>query len=155
LSGYATNRDLGNAAHYFYNEGRGEILSWLEFAENPEAASSLFDPPPSLQNVEVFTFKIDRDGPAAELTIALNEYPSSPPLKWRTQQANAVTMTLQLLALGDVEVKGWSTTNRAEMQIARVNAEQLEIVAKGTNFTIRATFGFLRIIGFSPYHYSA
>jgi hypothetical protein len=76
-------------------------------------------------------------------------------MKWRAQQANAVIMTLQLLALGDVEVKGWSTTNRAEMQITRVNAERLEIVAKGANFTIRATFGFLRIVGFSPYHYGA
>ena len=130
-------------------------MSWLKFAENPEAASSLFDPPPSLQNVEIFTLKIDRDGPAAELTIALDEYPSSPPSKWQTQQANAVTMTLQLLALADLEVKGWSTTNRAEMQITRVNAEQLEIVAMGANFTIRATFSFLRIAGFSPCHLSS
>ncbi|HXE35977.1 MAG TPA: Imm50 family immunity protein [Verrucomicrobiae bacterium] len=129
-------------------------MSWLKLAENPEAASSLFDLPPSLQNVEIFTFKIDRDGPTAELTIRLNEYPSSPPLKWRTQQANTVNMTLQLLALGDVEVKGWSNTNRAEIQITRVNAEQLEIVAMGVHFTIRATFGFLRIAGFSPYHFS-
>jgi hypothetical protein len=155
MSGNATNRDLGGAAHCFYNEGRGEIVSWLELAENPEAASSLFDLPPSLQNVEVFTFKIDRDGPTAELTIRLDEYPASPPLKWRTKKANAVIMTLQLLALGDIEVKGWSTTNRAEMQITRLNAKQLEIVAKGAYFTIRATFGFLRIAGFSPYHFSA
>jgi hypothetical protein len=76
-------------------------------------------------------------------------------LKWRTQEANAVTMTLQLLALGDIEVKGWSTANRAEIQITRIDAEQLGIVAKGANFTIRATFGFLRIAGFSPYHFSA
>lgn len=130
-------------------------MSWLTLAENPEAASSLFDPPPSLQDVEIFTFKIDRDGPTSEFPIALNEYPPSPPLKWRTQEANAVTMTLQLLALGDIEVKGWSTTNRAEIQITRIDAEQLGIVAKGANFTIRATFGFLRIAGFSPYHFSA
>jgi hypothetical protein len=50
-------------------------LSWLTLAENREAASSLFDPPPSLQDVEIFTFKIDRDGPTSEFPIALNESP--------------------------------------------------------------------------------
>jgi hypothetical protein len=152
---FPTYRDLAGVANLSYNGARGETLSWLKLAENPEAVSSLFDPPPSLQNVEIFTFKIDRGGPTAELTIALNEYPSSPPLKWRTQQANRVTMTLQLLALGDIDFRGWSTSNRAEIQINKVNAEQLEFVAKGANLAIRATFGFLRIAGFSPYHFSA
>jgi len=64
-------------------------------------------------------------------------------------------MTLQLLALTNIDFKGWSTSNRAEIQITRVNAEQLEFVAKGVKLTIRATFGFLRIAGFSPYHFSA
>jgi len=80
-------------------------LSWLILAKNPEAVSSLFDTPPSLQNVEIFIFEIDRDGPTAEVTIALNEFPSSPPLKWRAQQTNHITMTLQLLALGDIDFK--------------------------------------------------
>jgi len=129
-------------------------LTWLTLAENSQAVSSLFDTAPSLQNVEIFTFKIDRDGPTAELTIALNEYPSSPPLRWRTEQANRVIMTLQLLALGDIDVKGWSTTNRAEIQITRINAEKLEFAANGANLTVRATFSFLRIAGLSAYHFS-
>jgi Immunity protein 50 len=130
-------------------------LSWVKLAENPEAVSSLFDPPPSLQDVEIFSFKIDRDGPTAELTIALDDFPSSPPLRWRTQQANRVTIALQLLAVRDVDVKGWSSTNRATIEISRVNAEQLEFVAKGATLAIRTTFGFLRIAGISPYHLSA
>ena len=154
LAGKATRPGLSQSRDHSYNGERGETLSWLNLAENPQAVSSLFDTAPSLQNVEIFTFKIDRDGPTAELTIALNEYPASPPLRWRRQQANRVIMTLQLIALGEIDVKGWSTTNSAEIRITRINAETLELVANGANLTVRATFGFLRIAGLSAYHFS-
>jgi hypothetical protein len=63
-------------------------------------------------------------------------------------------MRLQLLALVDIDVKGWSTSNKAEIQIARMNSQQLEFAANGRTLSIRTTFGFLRIAGFSPYHFN-
>jgi len=124
---------------------------WLELTENPNAAS-FFDLPPSLQDVEIFTIKIGRDGPTVELAIALNEYPSSPPLRWRTYGANAVVMTLQVTDLEHIELQGWSTTNKVEIRITRQDEARLELVAEGGDFKMRAIFGFLRIAGFSPYH---
>ena len=79
-------------------------MTWLEIAQNPEAVSSLFDTPPSLQGVEVFAVNIDRDGPTVELKIAL-EYPKAPPARWQMQGANTVVMTFSLWPLRTLRFK--------------------------------------------------
>jgi len=129
-------------------------VTWLEIAENPEAVSSLFDTPPCLQGVEVFAVNIDRDGPTVELKIALSEYPKAPPARWRMIEANAVVMTLQLMAVAQIEIQGWSTTNRADIEIARSGEGHLQVVAAGVSFKMMARFGFLRIVGLSAYNLS-
>jgi hypothetical protein len=35
-----------------------------------------------------------------------------------------------------------------------MNSQQLEFAANGRTLSIRTTFGFLRIAGFSPYHFN-
>jgi hypothetical protein len=127
-------------------------MTWLEIAENPEAVSTLFDTPPSLQGVEVFAVKIDRDGPTVELKIALREYPKAPPARWQMQGADTVVMTLQLMAVAHIEIQGWSTTNRADIEIARSSEAHLQMVAAAGSFKMLARFGFLRIVGLSAYN---
>ena len=129
-------------------------VTWLEVAENPEAVSSLFDTPPSLQGVEVFAVNIDRDGPTVELKIALSEYPKTPQARWQMQEANTVVMTLQLMAVAHIEIQGWSTTNSADIEIARGSEGHLQVVAAGGSFKMLARFGFLRIVGLSAYNRS-
>jgi len=126
-------------------------VTWLEIAQNPEAVSSLFDTPPSLQGVEVFAVNIDRDGPTVELKIALREYPKAPPARWQMQGANTVVMNLQLVAVAHIEIQGWSTTNRADIEIARSSEGHLQVVVAGGSFKMMARFGFLRIVGLSAY----
>jgi Immunity protein 50 len=126
-------------------------MTWLEFTENPKAISSLFDPIPSLNGVEIMSIKLARDGPTADLAIGLSECPFSAPSKWRGPDANAVVVELQLMGLESVEIEGWSTANWADIEIVRKSAAQLELLARTEKIRIHCVFGFLRILGVSPY----
>ena len=127
-------------------------MTWAELAENPKALTSLFDEVPSLSNVEILSIKMDRDGPTVDLVVAVKEYPGSPPLRWRTNREHAVAINLQLMALESFRIEGWSTENHGEITVFRNGEGKLELFAKGVDFQVRSTFGFLRIVRVSPYH---
>jgi hypothetical protein len=42
-------------------------MTWLSLLENPEAMASLFEGAPSLEDVEVASITMDRDGPTVLL----------------------------------------------------------------------------------------
>ncbi len=124
---------------------------WLDLLENPQAISTLFGSAPSLDGVEIISTKLDRDGPTVDLSVALNEYPAHIPTKWRSLEADAVVLVLQLMALESLHIEGWSTTNRANISIVRRSGSQLELLATADAFRMSCIFGFLRVAGISPY----
>lgn len=126
-------------------------MDWFELTENPKAITSLFERPPSLEAVEVMRIKIDRDGPTIELTLGLNEYPTSKPARWKQSDANAATLNLQLVGVTSIEHVGWSTTNNAAVNMQRIDSG-LEVTAIGLTLRLRCHCSHARIAGISAYH---
>jgi hypothetical protein len=125
-------------------------MNWLELTENPKAVTSLFDLPPALEDVEVMSIKLNRDGPTVELALDLREFPNSPPSRWKRSAANTVTLTLQLLGIGSIALNGWSATNNARVSIRR-DDHRIEVTAEGPTTQIRCLCDFIRISGVSAY----
>jgi hypothetical protein len=158
MDGLGVNQDL---SQFFYKHGAdirlsvvfGEsIMTWVDLAENPSALTSLFDSAPSLENVELFSVKTDRDGPTVELIIGLDESPASPPARWQyAETPNATSVTLQLIDLESFQFDGWSTTNTVKISIQRLPNEKLELTANGGTTRLNCCCGWLRIGGVSPY----
>ena len=130
-------------------------MTWLDLTENSKALTSIYSSPPSLSGAEILSIKIDRDGPTAGLVIALSEYPSSPPERWRAARADAVTVDLQLMAVDSIEIRGWSTTNVVDLSIQRRDESHLELLARSDKFEMKSLFGFLRITHIAPYSRAA
>ena len=125
-------------------------MEWLAQTENPAAITSLFSSPPSLENIEIMSIKIDCDGPTVDLRLGLREYPKSPPVRWKQLHANAVVLDLQLMAIVSIKLDGWSTTNNATVSIQRAGA-RLEVRVTGPTLELRCNCGYVRISGISGY----
>ena len=123
-------------------------MTWLDLTENPQAISSLFQKTPSLSNIEIMSIKIDRDGPTLELTVALSEYPASPPARWL--HANTAVLTVQLVGLESIHMEGWAVENRATITVSKLDGH-LEVLAQGSNLDLRCKCEWLRIAGVSAY----
>ena len=81
-------------------------MSWVEVLENPEAINSVFDGPPLLDEVDLVSVVLERDGPTVILAVALKRTPDKPSPKWQRMGANAVALKLQLLAVENLSIEG-------------------------------------------------
>ena len=103
---------------------------WSTLLENPEAIRSLFDNEPSLLGIRLTDIALSQDGPTVTLHLDLNDYPSRPPARWTRVDANAVTVSLQLLGVENFTFRGWSTENVVSWDITRQGV-QLSIRLNG------------------------
>lgn len=129
-------------------------MTWLDLTENPKAVSSVFASVPSLDEVEVMSIRADREGPTIELTLALNEFPASPPQRWH-REANTVALSLQLMGVESAELRGWTTMNRAKITIEPNQAGTIHVLATGTTLSFSAVCGSVRIAHISAYRREA
>jgi len=125
-------------------------MKWLDLVENPQAISSIYNHAPSLEQLEIMSVKLDREGPTVELTLALREFPTPSPKRWPLE-ANAVTVHLQLMGVQSLEILGWSTTNTAAVELERTDAGAIRVKAVGSTTKLVATCGFVRISQIAPY----
>ena len=124
---------------------------WLDELENPEAINSVFETAPSLDEVEIVSVSMDRDGPTVVLAVALHESPSKPSPRWQRTGANAVTLNLQMFAVEAVKMEGWSTDNKVKLTIVRESPDQMKVTAVGPRVQMSWYCRFIRVHGLTPY----
>ena len=124
---------------------------WIDELENPQAIRTIYPDGPALAGVELMAVNIDRDGPTVILTIGLNEMPPQIPSKWKTENANALIIKLQLLAVAGLSVDRWSTVNVVDIVLRRENPEYIVFKAEGATTSVECEARFVRILSLSPY----
>ena len=124
---------------------------WTEILDNPEAIRNVFDALPSLENVEIVSITMGRDGPTMILAIALNEPPSRPSPKWKRMGVNAVSLKLQFFAVENFILEGWATDTTASLRVDGRKGEKIILSAIGPNIKLSCSCRFLSVQGITAY----
>ena len=127
-------------------------MTWQNLLENPEAITTLFQNVPSLEDVEIVSITMDREGPTIMLSILLRDYPTKPSPRWNRNGVNAVALRLQLLGVVSTIIEGWSNSNRATVTLERDAADQIQVHAAGEDLRLECSCGWLRVDGVTGYH---
>jgi hypothetical protein len=106
---------------------------WTPLLENPEAITSLYAEEPSLTSIRLMSIELLEDGPTVRLNLDLHDYPLRPPARWSRINANAVTMVLELLAVSEISINGWSSDNVISCELRRLGEAGLKVILIGTN----------------------
>jgi hypothetical protein len=126
-------------------------MNWLDAVQNPKAIKEIFEVVPSLKDVEVVSFLIDRDGPTVVVHLALNEPPDRLPARKKRIGANAVTLKLQLLGVDELALEGWATENRASVEIKLDSVRRIEVSIDGSTMRFKSRCQWVRIEGVEAY----
>jgi predicted NAD/FAD-binding protein len=94
---------------------------------------------------------LESGGPTVTLSIAVEDYLSHPPAKWRMVHANAVTIELQALAVEAISIEGWSIDNRITCEIKRMPDGKLSVNGQGKQIRFNVLCGWIRIAHVLPY----
>jgi hypothetical protein len=124
---------------------------WVDKLDNPEAVMSLFEVPPSLDDVEIISVTISRDGPTVLLAISLHDPPSKPSPRWKRIEANAVSLKLQLFAVENLRLEGWATDTRVRLDVDGERGGTITLSATGSGVNLSCSCRFLSIQGITPY----
>ena len=105
---------------------------WRELTINPEAiASSFGDSDPSLRDVRLINTDLSEDGPTLKLSLALNDYPSHPPIRWKRETSNAVVIQLQCMGITDLSLNRRAGDSRVSCDISRDESGNPQIRLSG------------------------
>jgi Immunity protein 50 len=126
-------------------------MTWLDFAENPDAIRSTFDTTPSLVDVEVMRVIIEREGPTVEINTTLNEPPTRLSKRLDRSGANAVTVKLQFLGVQSLSLHGWASENRANVEIRPGISAKIGVNVTGTTMRLSCECAALRVAGLTAY----
>jgi hypothetical protein len=95
------------------------MTDWAELLYDARAIRAIFGDAPSLEQVELLSIKLSRDGPTAYLAIDLAEFPVDPPKKWHEAGFNCVTVRLQAIGVRALEIRGLETEPVLDLRIER------------------------------------
>jgi hypothetical protein len=127
--------------------------SWLRFVENPLAIQSVYSATPLLDKVRLLEIKLNEDGPAISLRLTLNSFPENPPQKWTDNKFNRVQLTLLLIGILDLELRGWSTNNIGTASLSKLD-NGIRFLFKAIDTHVNVVAEFVRIDKVSAYRVS-
>ncbi|MCL4409460.1 MAG: immunity 50 family protein [Gammaproteobacteria bacterium] len=104
-------------------------MNWNDNTLNPKKILGYFENVPSTKHVQLHRLVFLRDGPAAEITFDLTEFPQNPSSKW-PMGANTCQITIRALGLSEVSLTRWGTGVSGELAINKVSGA-LEVSFSG------------------------
>ncbi|MFY0575471.1 Imm50 family immunity protein [Cystobacter fuscus] len=126
-------------------------MDWIDSIGGAEFLRKLFSQPPSLHGVRVIDFGLQQDGPRVLISFDLNEYPDEPPAKWVQAQANRVQIRLMGIGVRELELRGWSANNIADIKVTAAAPDAVALICHGDGFFLKAIFDHLAIDRVSAY----
>ena len=126
-------------------------MHWHQLAENPQSLDNLYKTVPEIENVELFSILLNRDGSKLEIRFDLPTFPDNPPARWH-KDFNTVQIQLAFWGITGFEANGWQTEMKVKIDVKR-HDEILEVIIFNPEIDLRYTFTseFLRIEKISPY----
>lgn len=125
---------------------------WRNFTTNPEAIASTFgEADPSLEDIRLMRLELSEDGPTLNLSLALNDYPSNPPVRWKRGSNDSVTIQLQCLDLVNLSLSRSSGDSVISCKIGRGKAASVQIFITGKAIEASIQCNFVRINHVAPY----
>ena len=112
----------------------------------------LFDLP-SLSDIEIINIEMPAPVTWINLTLALNDYPASPPPKWAREKNNAVALRLQCLDVASFLSKRRAGSEIVSCQIHELSdaATKYELHIHGDGIEITFQCNWIRIDRITPY----
>ena len=126
--------------------------SWHNLALNPEAIANLYNYVPYLENVELFSLLMNRDGPQISASLKLSRYPDKPPKRW-LPEFNTVQVHLNFIDISNFMARGLYTEMKVDVRIKRDSNTGLKVHFKGLDNNMDVSFdsGFFHIDRITPY----
>lgn len=125
------------------------INSWVDFAKNPEAVSNLFDNPPSLENIEIVSMFLSREGACCHLNILIPCTPDRIPKRWIGQQIQKVSIRLEFIDLKEFNASGWSSNPVGNLDIFTKD-RHVFVKFVGNSESLGLESSFVRVGGIEP-----
>lgn len=116
-------------------------MAWTELLGNKRSIESAYPVAPSLHNVRLHEVRLHEDGPRVSLRFDLDSFPDSPPRKWVDNGCNRVQLTLMLIELCDLQIRGWGLNNIGDLELEKHdNGIRLEFAGGQTRIVCLARF---------------
>jgi Immunity protein 50 len=108
--------------------------SWLDYVQNPKAASSLYDVPLGLQRVWLHSVYLQEAGWPCSVILVTSELPRRPPQRWG--DFNTVHIELGMVDISDLEIVGWPWERIVDVAIGR-SESAIAFTATGTGVRLQ------------------
>jgi len=118
---------------------------WTNLIQDARPISLFFkNHAPDLSRLEVHEIRmVDRVG-AIYLTFSLNDWPEDPPVKWTVRRSNALQVTLMLVDVSEVELKGVLKPDRYDIKLTKTNGViTLEVINQIFGFIVKCDAVYL------------
>jgi Immunity protein 50 len=126
-------------------------MKWHQLAENPQSLDSLYESVPKLENVELFSINLNREGSQIQIHFDLPVFPDKPSTRWH-KDFNTIQIQLSFSGVKEFKAQGWQRNMKVRIDIEK-NNKNLEVVISNPEIKLKYTFQseFLRIEKISPY----
>jgi hypothetical protein len=124
---------------------------WIALAERSEFLRRLFPESPPLQGVRLFEVGFHEDGSRVMLRFDLNAFPQKPPPKWVHGEANTVQVRLVGVDVQELEMRGWTTLNLADIRLQPSSGSRVVLSAQAEGFFLRCSVSGLYVEQVSAY----
>jgi hypothetical protein len=109
----------------------GTSPSWLDYVPNRHVVDTLYSVPPLLDELELFTVLLDREGPLVTLRFNLARYADTPPELWGERKYNTVQIELRCMSVRALLISGWEYTNTVSIRLRPLDDEMLAVALSG------------------------
>ncbi|SEK79601.1 Immunity protein 50 [Stigmatella aurantiaca] len=124
---------------------------WIALAARSEFLRRLFPESPPLQGVRILEVGFHEDGSRVMLRFNLNAFPRNPPRKWAHADDNTVQVRLAGLEVEELEMRGWTTLNLADIRLEPSSGSRVVLSARAEGFFLRCSVSSLYIEQVSAY----
>jgi hypothetical protein len=116
---------------------------WYKLAINPISISGVFGlDVPSLNNAIIKKMVFNDNGPMVEIYFDVENYPSSPPVKWITNGYNKAQIWIKLIDVTSIKVEGWSQNNLVDIKLKEIEQTLFFLSIKGDDCSIEVSFKY-------------
>jgi hypothetical protein len=130
------------------------MKSWRHLTTNPEAIASAFgEIDPCLNQVEILNLEMPQPISYLNLTLSLNDYPVNPPIRWTSNNNNAVSLTLRCTDVSSFSLKrlAGATTASCEIREATNASSKYGFHLLGEGIEIAFQCDWISVLSITPY----
>lgn len=122
--------------------------SWVELLSGGQSIKAIYgEKTPSLDQIELHSIFLHRDGARAVLTFDIRELPNTIPEKWDRVHINKVQLSLMAIGIKDLELSGWNEKGIVDMKILRADkGVEVQICASDISMKLVALSVFVEKI---------